>query len=332
MGDPAGIGGELVAKAVEILARKSTPVVIGDAAVLEKAGRIVGRKALAFRPLGRASAGEAELVDLGLIGKVRFGRSDASCGAASYGYLTEALRLLSSGTVDGLVTCPITKKSIQAAGIPFPGHTEILAHYAGITDYVMMMKNRKLKVCLVTIHVPLKDVPGLISAERVLSCIAVTDRALKNDFAIPSPVIKVCGLNPHAGEQGLMGSEEGAIAEAIGKARALGVDARGPFPADSLFHGPWCDAYIAMYHDQGLIPVKALDFKKTVNITLGLPFVRTSVGHGTGLDIAGTGAADPASLIEAYRDAESIVRARARADAGGLHGRRKSGRRSAGIK
>ena len=331
MGDPAGIGGELVAKAVDILARRSMPVIIGDASVLDLACKIVGRSALAYKPLGRASAGEAEFVDLGLVRQVRPGASDASCGAASYRYLTEALKLISSGAVDALVTCPITKKSIDAAGIPFTGHTEILAHYAGVTDYVMMMKNRKLKVCLVTIHVPLKDVPGLIDPARVFSCIAVTDRALKNDFAIPSPVIKVCGLNPHAGEQGLMGSEEGAIAEAIDKARASGIDAQGPFPADSLFHGPWCDAYIAMYHDQGLIPVKALDFKRTVNITLGLPFVRTSVGHGTGLDIAGTGAADPASLIEAYRAAESIVAARARAGAGGFRGRKKSERRGAGI-
>ncbi len=313
MGDPAGIGGELVAKAVDILARKSTPVIIGDASVLNAAFKAIGRRRVAVKPLGRAPAGLAEFVDLGLITKARFGQTDASCGDASYRYLMEALRLISAGTVDAVVTCPITKKSIQAAGIAFPGHTEILAHFAGVTDYVMMMKNRKMRVCLVTIHVPLKDVPGLINTARVLSCITVTDRALRTDFGIASPAIKVCGLNPHAGEQGILGSEEGVIAGAIEKARASGIDATGPFPADSLFHGQRCDAYVAMYHDQGLIPVKTVDFRRTVNITLGLPFVRTSVGHGTGLDIAGTGTADPTSLIEAYRDAESIVAARSRA-------------------
>ena len=158
----------------------------------------------------------------------------------------------------------------------------------------------------------MRSVPDLIEAATVFSCIAITDRSLKTDFGISSPVIKVCGLKPHAGEQGLMGTEEGVITEAIERAKACGMDARGPFPADSLFHRLGCDAYVAMYHDQGLIPIKTLDFRRTVNITLGLPFIRTSVGHGTGLDIAGKGKADPSSLIEAYRDAESIAAARSR--------------------
>jgi len=314
MGDPAGIGGELIVKAIGKITRRSTPVIIGDASVLRLACSTLGLGEIGFAPLGRASAGEAELIGLGLLKHVRFGVSDAACGAASYGYVMEALKLVSGGAVQGMVTCPITKTSIHAAGIPFPGHTEILAHFAGVTDYVMMMKNRRMRVCLVTIHVPLKEVPALINAARVFSCIALTHRSLKTDFGIQSPRIKVCGLNPHAGEGGLMGSEEGAIVEAVDRAKALGIDADGPFPADSLFvHGSQCDAYVAMYHDQGLIPVKTLDFRRTVNITLGLPFVRTSVGHGTGLDIAGRGEADAASLVEAYREAESIIASRSRA-------------------
>ncbi len=180
----------------------------------------------------------------------------------------------------------------------------------------MMMQNRGLRVCLVTIHIPLRDVPALVTPEKVFTCIALTNRSLKVDFGIDSPHLRVCGLNPHAGEQGVIGDEEGAITEAIDRAAASGIRAEGPFAADSLFHAPGCDACIAMYHDQGLIPVKTLDFRRTVNITLGLPFVRTSVGHGTGLDIAGKGEADPTSLIEAYRVAESMVMMRSRAGVG----------------
>jgi 4-hydroxythreonine-4-phosphate dehydrogenase len=315
MGDPAGIGGELILKALMRLTRRSIPVIIGDARVLESLSRhMFHGTEFRMKPLGQASAGEAEFVDLGVMkGEVRLGLSDAACGAASYHYLREALKLVFSGSVSAVVTCPINKKSIRSAGMPFPGHTELFAHYAGVTDYVMMMQNRSLRVCLVTIHTPLKDVPALITPERVFTCIVLTNRSLKVDFGIASPYLRVCGLNPHAGEQGVMGDEERAITKAINRASASGMRVEGPIAADSLFHAPGCDACIAMYHDQGLIPVKTLDFRRTVNITLGLPLVRTSVGHGTGLDIAGKGEADPTSLIEAYRVAESIVAVRSRA-------------------
>jgi len=253
--------------------------------------------------------GDVELLDLDIVKEVRLGTSDAACGEASYQYIMEALRLLSSGTLSALVTCPISKKSIRQAGIGFPGHTELLAHYWGVTDYVMMMAAGSFRVSLVTIHIPLKDVPARITSRAVLTCITVTHASLKDYFSIKEPRIHVCGLNPHAGEQGLMGEEERFISEAIGRARALGMRVEGPFPADSLFHTRDCDAFVAMYHDQGLIPVKTIDFRRTVNITLGLPFVRTSVGHGTGFDIAGRGTADPTSLIEAYRTAEQMINA-----------------------
>jgi 4-hydroxythreonine-4-phosphate dehydrogenase len=307
MGDPAGIGGELILKALDQLARFSIPVVIGDLSVLERLwSRLFLGRVPPFRPFHEGSPGFAEMVEASSLEDVRFGESDASCGRASYEYVLEALRLLFSGEVAAVVTCPINKRSIQAAGAPFIGHTELLAHFGGAADYVMMMAAGTFRVSLATIHVPLKDVPGLITSERVFKTIAVTARSLEGDFGIRGPRIKVCGVNPHAGEEGMMGNEEEAVREAIERARENSIRAEGPFPADSLFYKGDSDAYVAMYHDQGLIPVKTKAFARTVNITLGLPFVRTSVGHGTGLDIAGKGEADPSSLIEAYRVAESI--------------------------
>jgi 4-hydroxythreonine-4-phosphate dehydrogenase len=229
------------------------------------------------------------------------GSSDAQCGRASFEYIAEALKLIFIGRARAIVTCPISKASLNMAGVPFPGHTELFAHFSGVDSYVMMLANPQMRVSLVTIHVPLKDVPAMISEQSVFDCIRITSRSLEQRLFLDSPSIKVCGLNPHAGEQGIMGNEEEAIQRAIARARAIGINVTGPFPADSLFHRIDCDAYIAMYHDQGLIPVKTVDFKKTVNITLGLPFVRTSPGHGTGFDIAGRGIADPRSFIEAYR-------------------------------
>jgi 4-hydroxythreonine-4-phosphate dehydrogenase len=323
MGDPAGIGGELILKAFGGLSRRALaggvkastiPVIVGDLSVLEElASRLFIGQGFSFRPFGRGCAGDVEILDVGAVKSVRFGVSDVRCGEASHRYIMEGLSLLFSGDASAMVTCPINKKSIQEAGVPFVGHTELLAHYGGVTDYVMMMAARRFRVSLATIHVPLKEVPSLIDPERVFKCIAVTARALESDFGVSAPRIKVCGLNPHAGEQGVIGTEEVALTEAIERAGRAGINAEGPFPADSLFHKLDCDAYIAMYHDQGLIPVKTFDFPRTVNITLGLPFVRTSVGHGTGLDIAGKGLADPTSLAEAFRTAEAMVLAGSRA-------------------
>lgn len=311
MGDPAGIGGEIILKALPQLCRKSIPVIVGDFRVFDQLAPILfeGRR-MGFKKLGKARMGEAEFVDLGIMTKdVLFGSIDPIHGHAAYTYLIEALKLIFLNDVSAIVTCPISKKSINLAGIPFMGHTELLAHYAGVTDYVMMMAARAFRVSLVTIHIPVRAVPTRITAEKVFKCIALTDASLKEYFRIKAPYIKVCGLNPHAGEQGIIGDEEERIREAVARARSLAINVEGPFPADSLFHRIDCDAYIAMYHDQGLIPVKTRDFLKTVNITLGLPFIRTSVGHGTGFDIAGSGAADPTSFIEAYGTAERMLAA-----------------------
>ena len=307
MGDPAGIGGEIILKALPALSIRSIPVIIGDRTVinsyLKKTDRI-GKPV--FRGFKEGKKGDAEFIDLGLLKDPRFGVVDPSYGKASYHYIIEALKLVFLGEVSAIVTCPISKAAIHGAGINFPGHTELLAHFGGVTDFIMMMANRKMRVSLVTIHIPLKDVPAEITVERVFGCITITYHFLKTYCGINDPFIKVCGLNPHAGEQGIIGSEEGAIRGAINKAESLGIRVRGPFPADTLFHAVDCDAYVAMYHDQGLIPVKTIDFTRTVNITLGLPFIRTSPGHGTGYDIAGKGIADPSGLIEAYRVAEEM--------------------------
>jgi len=313
MGDPAGIGGELVLRAFERPPSRTVPVIVGDLSVLEQvAGLLFEGRLIPIKPFGQGAAGDVEILDVGAIESVRFGLSDGRCGGASYRYIMEGLRLVLSGDVSAIVTCPINKKSVQASGMPFIGHTELLAHYGGVSDYVMMMAARSFRVCLVTIHVPLKDVPSLIDQERVFRSIALTARSLKVDFGIGAPRLKVCGLHPHAGEQGAIGTEDEAIRDAVMRAQEAGINVEGPFSADSLFHRPDCDAYVAMYHDQGLLPVKTIAFARCVNITLGLPFVRTSVGHGTGLDIAGAGVADPTSLIEAYRVAEEMIEARSR--------------------
>ena len=308
MGDPAGIGGEVILKSLTHICKKSIPVLIGDISIINHLTKsLFGDKKLILKGFKEGNIGGAEFIDLGLLNTIRFGTSDPRYGEASCKYIIEALKLVCSGEVSAIVTCPINKKSIHLAGIQFIGHTELLAYYGGVTDYVMMMANRSMRVSLVTIHIPLKNVESLLSIERIFKCISITNNSLKTCFGIKEPYIKVCGLNPHAGEQGLIGNEETIIKEAIDLARSLNMHAEGPFPADTLFHKVDCDAFIAMYHDQGIIPVKTVDFRKTVNITLGLPFIRTSPGHGTGFDIAGKGVADPSGLIEAYRVAESMV-------------------------
>ena len=311
MGDPAGIGAEVILKALPQLSRKSIPVIVGDFRVLgQTTSSLFRARHLNIKGLGEARTGEAEFIDLGIITEnVKFGSVAPLHGHAAYSYIIEALKLIFLNEASALVTCPINKTAINLAGIRFVGHTELLAHYGGVTDYVMMMAARAFRVSLVTIHIPVRAVPAEITVEKVFKSIALTDASLKEYFRIEAPRIKVCGLNPHAGEQGVLGDEEERIREAVARARSLAMNVEGPFPADTLFHNIDCDAYIAMYHDQGLIPVKTMDFAKTVNITLGLPFIRTSVGHGTGFDIAGTGKADPTSFIEAYKTAERMLAA-----------------------
>ena len=242
----------------------------------------------------------------------------ASLGGFQAGWSVElATRLVLSGVASALVTGPIHKERLQAGGYPFSGHTDLLGHLSGVQTNTMMLANEILRVALVTVHTALANVPGLLSEKEILRTIEHTTRGLQDRWGIRRPKIAITALNPHAGEGGLFGSEEQKIiTPAIEKARKLfHAEFSGPHPADTVFaqqlqkkkSARW-DAVICMYHDQGLIPVKLLDFPKTVNVTLGIPIIRTSVDHGTAFDIVGKNKADPSSLISAIKMAEEMVR------------------------
>jgi len=224
--------------------------------------------------------------------------------------------LVQSGQAVGLCTAPIHKQALQeGAGFAHPGHTEYLAHLAGVDRVVMMLASDRLRVVPATIHIPLCEVPQALTGDLLEQVIRITHAALIRDFGVAAPRLIVAGLNPHAGEGGRMGVEEiEVITPVLDRLRADGFDLRGPISADTMFHAAArnrYDAAIAMYHDQALIPIKTLDFDRGVNVTLGLPFIRTSPDHGTAFDIAGQGVANPASLIEALRMAQAMGQARA---------------------
>lgn len=226
----------------------------------------------------------------------------ADAGRAAYDAIVRAVADVQRGDADGLATAPINKEAWRLAGLPWSGHTDLLAHLTGTKDVAMMFYADALRVVLATIHIPLADVPHALTQASLETTIALTARELPR-FGFPAPTIAVAGLNPHAGEHGLFGQEEVVtIAPAIAASRARGINVSGPYPADTLFvraHRGEFDAVIACYHDQGLIPVKLLAFGHAVNVTLGLPIIRTSVDHGTAFDIAGRGAADPESMVAA---------------------------------
>jgi 4-hydroxythreonine-4-phosphate dehydrogenase len=226
--------------------------------------------------------------------------------------IDRAVALVQAGAAAAVVTNPINKKALKdGAGFAFPGHTEYLAHLGGVERPVMMLVSPELRVVPVTIHIALAAVPGALTAALIEETARITAQALIDDFGIARPRLAVAGLNPHAGEQGAMGREEiEVIAPALERLRAEGLEISGPLPADTMFHAEArarYDVALTMYHDQGLIPLKALDFARGVNVTLGLPFIRTSPDHGTAYDIAGTGRADPTSLIEALNLAAAMA-------------------------
>jgi 4-hydroxythreonine-4-phosphate dehydrogenase len=250
------------------------------------------------------------------------GKLSAAAGRAAYDAIERAVADVRGGRVHAIATAPINKAAWAAAGIPWRGHTDLLAHLAGASRVAMMFSSRTLRVVLATVHVPLADVPRELTAERLDTVIDLAWTELTR-FGFPRPRLAVAGLNPHAGEDGIIGTEElTTLAPAIARARDRGVQVSGPFPADTLFvrtaRGEF-DAVIACYHDQGLIPVKLLAFGKAVNVTLGLPFVRTSVDHGTAFNIAGTGKADPGSMIEAVLLAAKLA-GKARSKPATTHG------------
>ncbi len=312
-GEPAGIGPEIAASAWAAL-RGSVPFfLIGDpghlpagvpVAVIETPEGAAGVVAEALPVLAHPFAGPRTP-----------GQPQPAQAQGVIDVIARGVALVRAGRASALCTAPIHKQALQeGAGFAFPGHTEFLAHLGGVGRVVMMLASPALRVVPVTIHIPLAGVPRALTAELLEETIRITRAALIADFGIAAPRLAVAGLNPHAGEGGRMGREEiETIAPVLDRLKAEGMDLRGPLSADTMFHAAaraGYDAAIAMYHDQALIPVKTLDFDRGVNVTLGLPFIRTSPDHGTALDIAGQGVASPASLIEALRLADTLARAR----------------------
>jgi 4-hydroxythreonine-4-phosphate dehydrogenase len=240
------------------------------------------------------------------------GRVSAAAGKAAYDAIVHAVEDAVAGRIAAIATAPINKEAFAAAGLPWPGHTELLAHLTGAPRVAMLFYAEALRVVLATVHVALAEVPRVLTQARLEETIDLTARELPR-FGVPSPRLAVAGLNPHAGEHGLFGEEEARILRpAVAACRQKGIDVSGPFPADTLFNRAMrgeFDAVIACYHDQGLIPIKLVAFGRAVNVTLGLPIIRTSVDHGTAFDIAGRGVADPSSLIEAVRLAARLATA-----------------------
>jgi 4-hydroxythreonine-4-phosphate dehydrogenase len=318
-GDPAGIGPEIIAKAWATLRAEGPPfMVVGDAQLLASAGggvkvRPVTGPVEAIKVFGEA----LPVLDIPLQAPVVSGQPSSAHAAQVIRWIETGAGLALSGAVAGLVTAPIAKAPLYDAGFAFPGHTEFLAELTHVGERqpphgpIMMLAARDLRATLVTIHTPLSAVPAALSIEAIVNAALVTVEALRKDFGIAVPRLAVAALNPHAGEGGALGGEEAAIIEpAVRVLRDLGVTVKGPAPADSLFHAEaraTYDAVLCMYHDQALIPVKMLDFWAGVNITLGLPIVRTSPDHGTGFDIAGRGLARADSLIAAIRLAAEIA-------------------------
>jgi 4-hydroxythreonine-4-phosphate dehydrogenase len=311
MGDPAGIGPEIIVKAMgeRTVFAQSRPVVLGDEGILAHATRWskvpVKIKKIEAPEEGVFKRGTLNLIPLTDLSpeEVPLGAPRSRGGEAAYRYIERGVQLVQGDSVDALATAPISKEALNAAGYPFPGHTELLAKMTGSVDQVMMLAGPRLRVALVTTHLPLRQVPAALSKERIKRTIEITAQGLKDYWGIQFPRLAVAGLNPHAGEGGLFGAEEQeVIIPAIEACRQKGMTVYGPLPPDSLFFhaaGGRYDAVVSMYHDQGLIPLKLLHFREGVNITLGLPIIRTSVDHGTGYDIAGKGVADPTSLINA---------------------------------
>lgn len=322
MGDPASIGPEITVKA---LAAKDVydncrPLVIGDAGVLEAACRSVGREDIKIHPVSSVGealfeAGTIDVYDMKLVDPetLERGRVSAAAGDAAFQYVKKVIQLAMAGEIDGTVTNAFNKEAINLAGHHYSGHTEVYAEFTGTKKYTMMLAHENLRVVHVSTHVSLREACDRVKKDRVLEVIRIAHQACR-DLGIEKPCVGVAGLNPHSGENGLFGREEiEEIRPAIEAARAQGIDADGPVPPDTIFskaRGGWYDIVVAMYHDQGHIPLKVVGFvynereKKWdavagVNITLGLPIVRASVDHGTAFDQAGQGTANERSLQNA---------------------------------
>lgn len=310
MGDPAGVGPEIIAKAMthKEIYENCNPVVIGCKEVLENAIKICKLK-LNINIIENAHDGFYQLGSIDLVNlnniditEMEYGKVQASCGQAAYEYILEAIRLALTKNLNAIATAPINKESFKAANVPYIGHTEILESLTNSTDPLTMFQVRDLRVFFLTRHVSLKRACELITEDKIFDFIIRSNEALKH-LGVAAPKIAVAGLNPHSGEHGLFGDEEvKEIEPAIVLANAIGIDAVGPVPADSVFlfglQGKY-DAVLSLYHDQGHIATKMVDFERTISITNNLPFLRTSVDHGTAFDIAGKGTASEVSMVEA---------------------------------
>jgi len=315
MGDPGGVGPEIVMKAVTSprVRDRVIPIVIGVEKVFTEAAKIAGVKVDLISPFDpeRVELASDKVFFIPIDGPNKFQRGKATKegGDASVECIRKAVQLCLEKKFDGVVTAPISKKAISLAGYAWPGHTEMIAELTGARKVAMMFVGEKLKVILATIHMSLSAVPGMITKERVHDTIHMALRACKM-LNVSDPRIGVAGLNPHAGEEGLFGDEEvKEIVPAIEQATSEGINAMGPFPPDVIFKNALEDKFdivVAMYHDQGLIPFKMLYFDTGVNATIGLPIIRTSPDHGTAYDIAWKGSASPASMIEAILVAEQM--------------------------
>ena len=319
MGDPCGVGPEIIVKALTASrVRQCRPLVLGDVLALERAIRVCGSTmpvCVVESPEEAAQVADgvisllplSNLADADLV----YGRPTIAIGEAVYRYISSAARFCLEGRLAAMVTAPISKEVLNRAGHHYPGHTELLAELCGSEHYVMMLAGEQLRVSLVTIHKALRDVPSLITKEKILTTIRVTEEGVRRLRGKERPRLAVLALNPHCGEGGMFGDEERlVIAPAIQEARDEGIDAHGPISADTLFHFARQGAYdgvVAMYHDQGLIPLKLLHFDDGVNVTLGLPIVRTSVDHGTAYDLAGSGSASASSMLAAIEMAVKLA-------------------------
>ena len=319
MGDAAGVGPEVIAKTLADPAwyEQCRPVVIGDASIMERAVALVGssQRVRVIEGLDRwePAAGSLDVIDLHLLAPadVPFGKLSAKAGDAAFRYIERANRLALDGKLDAVCTAPLNKEALHMGGHNYPGHTEILADLSETKEFAMMLTAPKLRVIHITTHIGLIDAIKKITPERVYTVIKLANETLSR-AGIARPHIGVCGINPHAGEHGLFGygEEEKQIEPGIARAQAEGIYVEGPLPADTLFfragRGDF-DIVVAMYHDQGHGPIKVLGLEAGVNITVGLPYIRTSVDHGTAFDIAGTGTADERSMGEALKDAIELA-------------------------
>jgi 4-hydroxythreonine-4-phosphate dehydrogenase len=321
MGEPAGIGGELTLKAWHALHAEAHPFfVIDDPRRLQELGARIGL-ATPIETIGSPEAAQGlfaralPVLDIGVPVACQAGKPRVDTAPAVLDAIRQAVALTVSGMASAVVTNPIQKSVLVESGFNHPGHTEFLAELAGSGHRsVMMLVGGGLRVVPVTVHMPLARVPKALTGGLIIETATLTAEALRRDFGIAQPRLAVAGLNPHAGENGVLGSEEGAIiSPALESLRASGIDVAGPLPADTMFHAEArarYDAALCMYHDQALVPLKTLAFDSGVNTTLGLPFVRTSPDHGTALDIAGTGKASASSLISALALAGDMARRR----------------------